>query len=253
VQDRQDRREAAAPGDQHQGRAARPQPEVARRTIDADGSTDDVLVVDQRREAAAWHLAHQERDLPVVPRRRRERVAPDDPFEPVDGDARELAGPVGHRLVELHGEAGDVVRDLLLRDHAAGDAALRGARREVDRDADVGPRHALASQDVPLIDLVGRQQVAGLGELLHRARGEPALARAAAAHAAAAGDLDPLAQGGLEHGLPRLDRDRLVVDLRGDESLRGRHGLSAVSKVPLETALDERTLRGHAVGREVRR
>ena len=67
LEDRQDWREPASPRDEHQGRVARSQPELPRGTVDADRLADDVLVVDPRREASTGHLAHEERDLPVVP------------------------------------------------------------------------------------------------------------------------------------------------------------------------------------------
>ena len=232
LQDREDRREAASARDEDQRRAARSQPEVSGWTVDADLSADEVLVVHLRREEAAGHLPHQEMELPVVARRGGERVAPDHPLQPLDAEVRELSRLVRQRLVELHAEARDVVRDLPLRDHAAGHAALRGPRREVDRDLDVRPRDALAGQDVSLVDLVGRQEVTGLRELLDHAGGEPTLARATAPYPAAAGKLDALAQGRLQDGLARFDGDRLVVDLRGDESLPGSHRSPRLERPP---------------------
>ena len=207
------------------------------------------MVIDPRREAAARNLAHEEADHPIAAGRSRERVATDHSLQPLDADIRELAGLVRHRLVELNAQMGDVVRELPLLDDAAGYAALGHPRREVDGDADVGPRNALAGQDVALVNLVCRQEIAGLGELLHRAGREPAFARAAAACPAAVGELDSLAQGRLQDGLAGVHRDRLVVDLCGDDSLSGLHRGSPGSR----RLVTRRKLRERARSGEVTR
>ena len=66
------------------------------------------------------------------------------------------------------------------------------------------------------------QEVAAIGQLLDLALDQPALAGRATADPATVGEIDTLAQGRLQQGFLRIDRDRLRVDVRSDDAWRGR-------------------------------
>jgi len=61
---------------------------------------------------------------------------------------------------------------------------------EVDADADIAFRHALAGEDVTLIELLVREQVAGFGQFPDLAGDQLAFAGGTTAHAAAVGKID---------------------------------------------------------------
>lgn len=130
----------------------------------------------------------------------------------VEGQRCVLAGLVGQGLVELHLQVGDVVGEPLLADHLATHAAPGAVPGEVHLDAQVPLGHALAGEDVALVQLLVREHVAGFGQLAHAAGQQPALAGGATAHAAAVGEVDAVAQGGLQQGFLRVHQDLGGVD-----------------------------------------
>ena len=222
VQDGQKRRQSAAASDQQQRCSRRAQPEVAQRSVDLYRLADDALLVDQRRENAARHLAHKEADLRVRLHRCGEGVTAADAGQRCDADAGELAGLVGQGFIELHAQARDVAGEPVLPDHTAGHGTLWLLPRQFDFDAHIRLRHALACQDVALIEFVVGQEVAAIGQLLDLALDQPALAGRATADPATVGEIDTLAQGRLQQRFLRIDRDRLRVDVRSDDAWRGR-------------------------------
>ena len=129
---------------------------------------------------------------------------------------------------------------------AAGDTGGPRCAAQVDLDGDIGGRRSLAGEDEVLLHLCIGEEVGGLGRLVDGALDESALTGGAAAHAAAVGEGNALAEGRREQRLARRHREALSVHRGG---VRGRAGsgrhesLGALNG--LNCAPTKRGMRGH--------
>ncbi|MBX3607875.1 MAG: NAD-dependent epimerase/dehydratase family protein [Piscinibacter sp.] len=223
LDDRLDRREARAAGQQHDGLVAvLAQEEAAERPLQAQ----DLLLLHRREdvvgELAARHVADVQLDEGLVGlgvRRVGHRVAA--PCTVAQDELDVLPGVVAQRVIgrQLHRQHGDVGRGALDRHHAAGHLAhreLARARYGARLDHEVGLRRGAAGEDQPGF-LLGRRKRLGLVRAVdHAALEQTALAGAAGAVLAAVGQADALADGGHEDRFVAIDAEGPAAGLDGD-------------------------------------
>jgi hypothetical protein len=115
-------------------------------------------------------------------------------------------------VFQLQGDVQDIVGERFHAGdacHALPDVGQRSGIPQLDVDLDVALRDALAGQHIVLAQFLGGQEVALVGQLLHLALDQAALAGTAAASTTVVRKGDALAQGRLQQGLlrpyPQLD------------------------------------------------